>query len=60
MAPIVTRRAHAMRRLSGAELGTDTDNDTRNGTLSAGQEGNGPGSYPIRALAMNIHITPIT
>ena len=39
-----------MRRLSGAELGTDTDhNDTRTDTPSARQEGNGPGSTGGRA-----------
>ena len=50
MAPPMTRRAHAMRRLSGAELGTDTDhNDTASDTPSARQEGNGPGSTGGRA-----------
>ena len=45
MAPPVTRRAHSMRRLSGAELGTDTDrNDTRTGTPRNSLDGNGPGS----------------
>ena len=45
MPPPVTRRAHSMRRLSGAEPGTDTvHNDTRFGTPSDRQEGNGPGS----------------
>ena len=29
MAPIVTRRAHEMRRLSGAGLGIDTDSEVR-------------------------------
>ena len=39
-----------MRRLSGAELGTDTvHNDTRTDTLSDRQEGNGPGSTGGRA-----------
>ena len=50
MAPIMTRRALAMRRLSGAELGTDTDhNDTRTDTLNDRQDGNGPGSTGGRA-----------
>ena len=50
MAPPVTRRAHSMRHLSGAELGTDTvHNDTRFGTPSDRQEGNGPGSTGGRA-----------
>ena len=45
MAPPVTRRAHSMRRLSGAELGTDIDrNDTRTGTPRDRLDGNGPGS----------------
>ena len=45
MAPIVTRRSERIRRLSGAELGTDIDrNDTRTGTPRDRLDGNGPGS----------------
>ena len=57
MAPPMTRHAHSMRRLSGAELGTDIDhNGTRTGTQSAGQEGNGPGSTGGRAQGCDLII----
>jgi len=66
MAPPVTRRAHSMRRLSGAELGTDTDhNDTRTDTLRDRQDSNGPGSTGDRSqhrytrIQTHIHGTTI-
>ena len=45
MAPPVTRRAHEMRRLSGAGLGIDTDSEVRvYDILDADADSNGPGS----------------
>ena len=51
MAPVTRRAPRAVRSLSGAELGIDTDNGMRYGTTQStpGEEGNGPGSTGGRA-----------